>query len=117
MNGEFILTLLHAITNTHILHLQSKSYAQHMALGAFYPALDLLVDTLAETIQGITGEIIEYEYDYYKPCDTPLEELESLRDFVVGGRGDLPQDTDIQNIVDEVEALINATVYKLKFLK
>jgi len=31
--GDFILTLLHAATNTHILHWQTKSFAEHMALG------------------------------------------------------------------------------------
>ena len=51
--GEFILTLLHAVTNTHILHLRSKSYAEHMALGAFYEALPALVDEVAESIQGL----------------------------------------------------------------
>ena len=45
--GEFILTLLHAATNTHILHFRTKSFAQHMALGTFYEELPDLVDTLA----------------------------------------------------------------------
>ena len=36
--SEFILTLLHAVTNTHIIHWQciDRSYAEHQALGAFY---------------------------------------------------------------------------------
>ena len=34
--GDFFLTLLHSATNTHILHLQSRSYSEHKALGEFY---------------------------------------------------------------------------------
>ena len=34
--GAFIMCLLHGVTNAHILHLQSQSYAQHKALGSFY---------------------------------------------------------------------------------
>jgi len=44
--GDLVLTLLHSATNTHILHWQSKSYAEHQALGAFYAALPELVDGL-----------------------------------------------------------------------
>jgi len=45
--GEFILTLLHAVTNTHILHFRASTNAEHLQLGEFYPALSDLVDTLA----------------------------------------------------------------------
>jgi len=115
--GQFILTLLHAATNTHLLHLKSTSYAEHMALGAFYQALPDLVDVVAEGIQGLTEELIEYPVDYYPPMDNALDELRSLKDFVKDERATLPQDTEIQNAVDEIADLINSTIYKLKFLK
>lgn len=114
--GEFILTLLHAVTNTHILHFRTKSFAQHMALGTFYEELPDLVDTLAEAIQGLTGELIEFPADYYAPADTALQELLDLKNYVKEERKNLPQDSEIQNIVDEIADLINTTTYKLKFL-
>ncbi len=116
-SGEFVLTLLHAATNTHLLHLKSKSYSEHMALGAFYEALPGLVDTLAESIQGLTGELLEYPADYYAPAETAMQELEDLKDFVKENRQNLPQESEIQNLVDEIADLINSTCYKLKFLK
>jgi hypothetical protein len=116
-SGAFILTLLHASTNAHILHLQSRSYSEHMALGTFYEELPGLVDSVAEAIQGLTQEIIQYELDYYSPADTALEELMSLKEYVSEERKDLPQNTEIQNLVDEVAALIDSTLFKLKFLK
>jgi hypothetical protein len=61
--GTFILTLLHAATNTHILHWQTKSFAEHMALGEFYEALPGLIDSLVEATQGATGEIIQFPAD------------------------------------------------------
>lgn len=116
MIGEFILTLLHAATNTHLLHLKSKSYAEHMALGAFYEELPDLVDALAESIQGLTQQIIEYPADYYAPSDTALQELMDLMEYVKENRKYLPDDSEIQNQVDTIADLINSTAYKLKFL-
>lgn len=115
--GEFILTLLHAATNTHLLHLRSKSYSEHMALGAFYAALPDLVDVIAEAIQGIEEELIDYPVDYYPPADTALEELRSLKEYVFEERKELPQDSEIQNSIDAIADLIDSTIYKLKFLK
>lgn len=117
MTGTFILTLLHAATNTHILHLQSKSYAEHMALGTFYSELPDLVDAVAEAIQGDEEKIIEYEYDYYRPADTALEELISLKDFVSENRYAVCEKSEIQNLIDAIADLIDSTIYKLKFLK
>jgi len=55
--------------------------------------------------------------DYYGPAPSGLEELSSLKEYVSEERKALPQDSEIQNIVDEIADLINSTLYKLKFLK
>ena len=117
--GEFILTLLHAATNTHILHLQTKSFAEHMALNEFYQALPDLVDAVVEAAQGRTGKIIEYPVQYYAPAVNGLEELEMLKDYVDEERHKegIPQDSEIQNLIDEIASQIDSTLYKLRFLK
>ena len=115
--GEFLLTLMHSSTNTQILHRQTKSYAEHIALGEFYEAIIPLVDTLTEAIQGLEGEIIDYPVDYYGPAASGLEELSSLQEYVAEERKGLPANSEIQNLVDEIADLINSTLYKLKFLK
>lgn len=115
--GEFLLCLMHSSTNTQILHRQTKSFAEHTALGEFYEAIIPLVDNLTEAIQGLEGEIIDYPVDYYGPASTGLEELTALKEYVLEERKELPQNSEIQNIVDEVAALIDSTLYKLKFLK
>jgi hypothetical protein len=116
--GEFLLSLLHAATNTHILHLQTKSFSEHMALNTFYQELPDKVDDLIEAIQGLTGEIIQYPVDYYPPLDNGLDELEALKEYVQTERHVvLPQESEIQNLVDEIAQLIDSTIYKLKFLR
>lgn len=117
--GEFILTLLHAATNTHILHLRSKSFSEHMALNEFYQALPDLVDAVVEAIQGRYGMLIDYPVQYYAPAATGLEELQQLKDYVDEERHKegIPQDSEIQNLIDEIASQIDSTLYKLTFLK
>lgn len=114
--GEFVLTLLHAQTNAHILHLQSRYYAEHMALGAFYKALDDLIDAWVEAYQGRYEIISEYPQNYSLPT-SPIEYLDNLNGYIYVARQSLPQDTELQNILDEIVALVDSTLYKLRFLK
>ena len=114
--GEFILTLLHASTNTHILHWQTKSFANHMALGEFYQELPELIDALVEATQGVTGEIIQFPADYYPPAENGLTELKELREYFVENRDVMPPDSEIQNLLDSIGDQIDSTLYKLRFL-
>lgn len=117
--GEFILTLLHASTNAHILHLKSKSFSEHMALSEFYQALPDLIDAVVEATQGRYGQLIDYPVQYYAPATTGLEELQQLKNYVDEERhkGGVPQDSEIQNLIDSISELIDSTLYKLQFLK
>jgi len=117
--GEFILTLLHAVTNTHIQHFRANTNAEHDQLGEFYPALSDLVDELTEAMQGRTSKKIEYPVQYYPPADTPIEELEMLLAYVDEERRgeDIPQNSEIQNLIDEITAQIDSTLNKLKHYK
>lgn len=115
--GEFILSLLHSATNTHILHWQTKSFAEHMALGEFYEAFPDLIDALVEATQGVTGEIIEFPADYYPPAEDGLTELLELREFFIENRDVMPKDREIQNLLDGIGDQIDSTLYKLRFLK
>ena len=114
--GEFILTLLHASTNAHILHWQTKSFAQHMALGEFYEALPDLIDALVEATQGLTGEIIQFPADYYPPAENGLTELKELREYFEDNRNVMPVNSEIQNLLDNIGDQIDSTLYKLRFL-
>jgi DNA-binding ferritin-like protein len=113
--GELVLTLLHSATNTHILHWQTKSYAQHKALGTFYEELPERVDSLVEAIQGKYDITLEFPATYHVPADTGKIELQDLSEYFQEKRQSLPQDTEIQNIADEIQQLIDSTLYLLRF--
>ena len=115
--GEFILTLLHAVTNTHILHwkaLVKKNYPEHVILGEFYPDLDKLVDSLMESMMGGYDIPPDFPAEYYRPASTSIEELTDLKEFVKENRHELPQESEIQNQVDEIATLLNQTLALLK---
>jgi DNA-binding ferritin-like protein len=113
--SEFLLVLLHSATNTHLLHWQSKSYAEHQALGTFYQEMPDLVDKVAEAMMGKFDETPDFPQMYMPPAATGKDELEALRDYVEESRQVLPQDSEIQNEVDNIANLINETLYLLRF--
>ena len=114
-SAEFLLTLLHASTNTHLLHWTTKSYAEHQALGKFYEELPDLVDALAEAMMGKFDTTPTFPENYYLPAKTGKEELEALKDYVMEARQNLPQDSEIQNSIDSIADLINTTLFLLRF--
>ena len=117
--GTFVSTLLHSATLTHLMHFKTTSYSQHVALNAYYDEIPELVDSLVESIQGAYETIIEPYPSMFGNGngDDPLAYMVSLRNYVRDYRGQMPQDSEIQNEIDSIANLINHTVYKLKFLK
>lgn len=111
----FLATLLHSGTNTHFMHWATKSYAQHKALGHFYEKIIDLTDTLAETYFGCYGQITKFPETYHMPKGTPLSYLESLQRFVAAARVDLPQESQIVQLIDNITQEIDTTIYLLKF--
>ena len=118
MMGELIMRLFHARTNAHVLHLKSRSYAAHKALEEFYEAVVDLADTLAECYQGDYSLIDSYPSKFALSSDA-LSLLSELSDWIEKNRHQCcdEDDTYMQNIIDEIVALICRTQYKLRFLK
>ena len=114
--GEFFLKLLHAATNGHILHLQTKSYSEHKALQKYYEELPDLVDSIIEEWQGAYQKIVEYPSGYNPPNPDALQEVMEVRDFLVKNRAVVGDYSSIQNSVDNLMSLLDSTVYKLTFL-
>ena len=112
---QFVLTLLHSITNAHILHFKAPSLSEHKALGKYYSKVADLIDSYVEAYQGCYGIISDYEKYYLLPTP-PLKYMMSLSKYVEDERKKLPQDSELQNIIDEIAQLIDSTIYKLKFL-
>ena len=109
-----IAKCFHARTTAHLLHLQTRSYAAHKALNEFYDGIVDLTDSFAETFQGEQGVIDSYP-TAYRHYNDALKMLGDLRQLVESERGNFS--THLANILDEILSLIDATTYKLKFLK
>jgi hypothetical protein len=115
---QFTMCLLHSVTNAHILHLTTKSLSEHVALGAYYGEVGDLVDNFIEAFQGKYGLLHDFTIDYQLP-DQPVAYMTYLKDEVATLRRSerFPQDSELQNSVDEIAQLIDSTLYKLRFLK
>lgn len=116
---DFTICLLNSVTTAHILHLSSRSYSQHKALETFYTEIGDHVDDFVEAFQGKYGLLTKYPAtaDLFAEQD-PITYLEYLKTEVTTLRRavNFPQDSELQNITDEIMQLIDSTLYKLKFL-
>lgn len=110
-----ISLLFEARTQAHIFHLQSKSYAQHVALGSYYDEIIGLADSIAENYQGRVEIIQSYPKVSVNSTD-PIKMIEQVRSWIDKNRKDCSKETEIQNLIDEVQSLNNSTLYKLKNL-
>ena len=86
--------------------------------GNFYAEIGDLVDDFVEAFQGKYGLLTGYKSDYSLP-DNPIDYMNYLKAEVEKLRRDpaFPQDSELQNEVDNIANLINSTIYKLRFLK
>lgn len=118
--AKMLLSLSISQTQSHFWHWQTGSFAQHMALGDYYGALPDLLDSFAETYIG-----------HYGKFDLPEDMSISLNDYVgvdemcdyfkelckeIDTHYEMVEYGDLKNILDEIHALLNQTIYKLKNL-
>jgi hypothetical protein len=115
---QFVMCLLHSVTGAHILHLISQSYSQHKALETYYTEIGDHVDDFVEAFQGKYGLLTNFTSGFEPPTDA-MEYMTYLKDEVYTLRytKKFPEDTELQNITDEIAQLIDSTLYKLRFLK
>ena len=111
---QFLALLFLSRDVAHKAHLNTESYAQHMALGSFYDGIIDLADSFAEAWMGREGKRIGDLPDLKNPkgeivkvLKVHLEIIEETRDFVP------KTDTALNNILDEIVALYLSTLYKL----
>lgn len=123
--AELIITLLHAGTAAHVLHLQATgagSYARHKALDDFYHGIIDGADEIVEAYQGKYGIVAPYPDGYVNPVQNGAQSdalgfLKALNEYVAEARTQIAQDSEIQNLVDECVALIDSTIYKIERLQ
>lgn len=104
-----------------VLHWQTKSYAEHKALGKLYDTLDPLIDTFVEAHAGKYGNTLgnpnfSFSVNNYKDSNS-MGVIQTAIEFLTN---ELPKklnsntDTDLLNIRDEMVSALNQTKYLLR---
>lgn len=116
--SDFFASLLNAATVVHMLHLKSRSYAEHKALETLYEGLPDLADDLIEAYQSKLGLVTSYPTQSVFASDSidPLLYVKGIREVVATKRTLVAGYSELQNILDEITQLLDSTIYKLSFL-
>ena len=115
--GEFTVFLFNVRTVSHIMHLNTRSFAQHAALDNFYTSIVGLADRFAEASIG------QFKSIAWPECITeglvtqadPVQYLQKVK-LGVEKADELIEPQDLKNIVGEILELVSSTLYKLENL-
>lgn len=116
-NVESIFTKLFESRDfAHKKHLETKSFAQHKALGSFYEDILDLTDSLIESYQGKYG-IQKIVFSNTENAEV-VTYFEDLARFIVEAHSAVDKkDSYIHNQLDSITQLVYSLLYKLKNLK
>ena len=71
-----------------------------------------LTDSFAEAYSGCYEKIKNFPENFHNAKE-PVKYLESISEYVKKNRKAMPDESQLQNIIDEIAALIDSTLYKL----
>jgi len=111
----FVAMMQHLLTNLRQQHWKTRSYAAHQALGESYESLSDHLDTLVEAKQGRSGLLDVPELPFRKEQDAVMA-LRTMRRYIDENRMALCGHSEIQNLLDEILASMDKTLYKLENL-
>lgn len=114
--ASLIALCFKARTLIQFAHLQTQSYAEHKALEQFYVDIIPLTDKFAESYQGRYGVIGEYP-SVKITAKFGIHVIETVRDWIDEHRSTCGNQSELQNIIDEIVSLCNTVIYKLINLK
>jgi len=102
----------------HSVHLNTRSFAKHMALNTFYDEIVGLADSFAEAYQGKYGLMGPITLMSAKKTTNIVEFLQGQMDEIEAERYKIvdKECTALHNIIDEIVGLYLSTLYKLRFL-
>jgi hypothetical protein len=116
--GTLVALVFVARDLTHRQHLRTMSYAEHVALGAFYKKVIPLVDEFVEAYQGRFNDLLEitlgdndFEGEIADILEQQMAWIEDNRESICP-----KAETALNNSLDEIVTLYQRTLYKLRFL-
>jgi hypothetical protein len=103
----------------HKEHLNTNSYAHHMALGDFYEELVEMADDLVEMYIGKNGSLSDVPIMTNKPSGSVIDVLRAQVEWIEKNRYKVcdKDDAAMQSLVDPIVVLFYQTIYKLSRLK
>lgn len=112
---EFLCKIFESREITHLMHLKSKSFSEHIALGEYYDKILDLMDGLIESVQGKYG-ILNIKCD---DCEVkePISYFIELAGYLETNSERIFSEGWIRNQIDTIIELVYLTLYKLKNLK
>jgi DNA-binding ferritin-like protein len=118
--SEVAMLLLHGVTAAHVHHwntLGPGSFAEHEAIGEFYEELEDLADSLIEGCL-LGSKIISAQGALFLG-ETSASLVQHIYDrmSVLRKSNGFPQESEVQNVVDEIQMLCRHTLFKLNRLK
>ncbi len=113
--GEMVAMVLLARDIAHRAHWRTTSYAEHMALGAFYESVIPLIDQFVEQYQGAMSRRLDVplaDNEFEGEVD---EILEQHRAWIEDNREAIcpRNETALHNVIDEIVGLYQKTNYLL----
>ena len=119
--NEFVFDLMFFAVQVHAWHLQTGSYAAHIALNDLYDALPGLADGIAEAIIGTNRKLTTPTKPYTFTLDNAADIngiVEAIDSFKARATQLTANDeVGIANTLGDIVTLLDSTVYKLKSLK
>jgi len=115
--ADFVGLLFLGRDVAHSVHLNTRSFAKHMALQGFYKEIVDLADKFAEAYQGKYGLIGGITLQTAKKTANIVEFLQDQMGELEANRYEVVDKdcTALQNIIDEIVGLYLSTLYKLRF--
>jgi len=114
--GNIFGRLLMSAPVVHMLHLQTDSFAKHLALNDLYHDMPDLVDAIIEEFQSKYGIVSSYS-TYVTYNANPVVFLEDLSKYLSVSRDSVATYSSIQANLDTLATAINSCLYKIKNLK
>lgn len=121
--GQFASKTFEFRDQLHMMHLMTKSYSEHKALGSLYEFITDFADDFLETYKGFTNELSFDSVTIEKSVlNNPVFVIEDyIAQVLLEAKNDMAQDMStygfLVNMIEEAMANCYRAVYKLKNLK
>jgi DUF1680 family protein len=116
--ADFVGLLFLARDVAHSVHLNTRNYSKHKALGHFYELIVEAADDFAEAYQGRHGLIGPITLMTAKKTTNIIEFLEDQLKEIEACRYEIVDKTDmsLQQLIDNIIEIYLRALYRLRFL-